>query len=316
MLALFLLASQTGLEAKSRQDDLKDRDHDAEERDHEDKKRYLKSKKRHYSRYRSSHKFHGFAHSTKAELKTLNQAISDIKTRIDALELQGPPPSNLEEKLDALQLAIGDNSSDIFSILGDITIILEDIKGISENGIRLDELKLTVADLSLKLTALTLTVDALDLRISALEQSTPPSVSEHVFSREFFKGVASTVDNQQLAWNQFRGNITGEFTSIEITNSFGGSALCSDPLVSTNIANALKSFVTGAALEEFNCGVNQEWSVGDCGAGVTLHAGSTTAICGCDDGATVRPLNTNPNWGGIGITCDAPTQTLGVILTR
>ena len=313
MLALFLLASQTGLEAKSRQDDLKDRDHDAEERDHEKKK---DGKHRHYSRYKK-HIKHRHSHSIRDELESINKTIADIQTEIAALgQPGGGLPGDLMAKLDALQLAMGDNSSDIFSILGDITIILEDIKGISENGIRLDELKLTVADLSLKLTALTLTVDALDLRISALEQSTPPSVSEHVFSREFFKGVASTVDNQQLAWNQFRGNITGEFTSIEITNSFGGSALCSDPLVSTNIANALKSFVTGAALEEFNCGVNQEWSVGDCGAGVTLHAGSTTAICWCDDGATVRPLNTNPNWGGIGITCDAPTQTLGVILTR
>jgi len=274
----------------------------------------LEAKGRH--RHGNPHKFMGFPHSNKAEIKTINQAISDINTRIDALELQGDLPSNLAEKLDALQLAIDDNSSDIFSILGDITTILEDIKGISENGSRLDELKLTVADLSLKLAALTLTVDALDLRISALEQSTPPSVSEHVFSGDFFQGVAP-VDDTQLAWNQFIGNATGEFTSIEISNSLGGSVICSDPLVSTNIANALNSFVTGAPLEEFNCGVNQEWSVGDeFGSGVTLHAGPTTAVSGCDDGATVRPLIGNDNWGGIGITCNAPTQILEVILTR
>ena len=173
-----------------------------------------------------------------------------------------------------------------------------------------------IAGLITRLDLLEPIVDDHELRIAALEQSDPPSVSEHVFSGVFSQGFAPTEDTE-LAWNQFVGNITGEFTSIEIKNSFGKSALCSDPLVSTNIANALNSFVPGAALEAFNCGVNQEWSVGDdFGVGITLHAGPTTAVSGCDDGATVRPLIGSRNWGGIDITCNARSQTLEVILTR
>ncbi|MEE8366105.1 MAG: hypothetical protein V3R76_09980, partial [Gammaproteobacteria bacterium] len=68
---------------------------------------------------------------------------------------------------------------------------------------------------------------------------------------------------------------------------------------------------------------------GFCGGEVELNAQlsflgtSAEDVCQPSDGAAVRPLMTNKNWGGVGEDFDgtggtfgAPTQKLEVILTR
>jgi len=299
LLVLVLVAPQTGLEAKSRHHGEKDRDHDAEERDHEDKKRYHKAKKRHHN----SRKLFRFARATKAELELLKQAISDINAKMDALEPQGQLPADLAEdltlKLQALELAIGENTVDITFVLNAIDGILIDI---ADNKARL----------------------------LILEQSTPPAVEpDLVITGTFIQGAVPAPSIGE-DWLVFRSKATGSFASIKISSSNGGSAICSDPGAATNIANELNSHVpTTGSLTTFAC-QDKIWNVGECGVGaVELNASLSSGVCKCDQGATLRPRIGSINWGGVGsdfggpvgppdASCfgGAPSQTLTVTLTR
>jgi hypothetical protein len=157
-------------------------------------------------------------------------------------------------------------------------------------------------------------IDELEKRILTLEESDPPGSSELVFSGDFTQG-AGTDSGTKDAWFKFTGSAEGSFTAIEIKNNLSGSAICSDAGKSTDIANALNSFMVGGATETFECD-SRFWNVGEWGSGVALSAGPTKAVNDCSADASVRPLVAHGNWGGIGLTCDAPDQTLEVILTR
>ena len=63
------------------------------------------------------------------------------------------------------------------------------------------------------------------------------------------------------------------------------------------------------------------WTMGKCGWGNEISAHSRSVKdCACqkstDNSYTIRPLIGNRNWGGVGKSCDAPNQTLKVILQR
>ena len=63
------------------------------------------------------------------------------------------------------------------------------------------------------------------------------------------------------------------------------------------------------------------WTIGKCGWGVELSAfDRQRRDCAClkstDVGYTIRPLIGNKNWGGVGKSCDANSQTLQVILQK
>ena len=60
------------------------------------------------------------------------------------------------------------------------------------------------------------------------------------------------------------------------------------------------------------------WTVGRCGWGNEISAFPvSTKDCQCrQKGYVVRPLISNKNWGGVGKSCGAPSQTLQVILNR
>ena len=154
-------------------------------------------------------------------------------------------------------------------------------------------------------------IDELEKRILALETSEPDTWT---FSGNFAQGEAPDISIQN-AWFKFTSDATGLFTAIEIRNNLGGSAICSDAGKSTDIANALNGYMVGGPTETFECG-GRFWNVGGAGGGAALSAGPTKAVDDCNEDAAVRPLVTHENWGGIGLTCDAPTQTLEVILTR
>jgi len=293
LLVLILLAPQSGLEAKSRHHGVKERDHDAEERDHENKNRYHKSKNRYHKskkRHHSSRKFFRFARSTKAELELLKQSIAEINAKMGALEPQSQLPADLAALLVPLQTAIDGNSSDATMALDEIIDIMTEI------GLIID-------------------------RISALEKSgpEPPDGEKLVFSGHFI--LKETPDAQLVQdWLDFRSNASGVYTSIEIRGSVGGGVSCSDPVTATAIANALNSGQTAT----FNC-ENRMWNVGPGNplngkGGIELNAGSVLLDSvpptgNCLEEASVRPLMGNSNWGGIGLTCVAPSQTLEVILT-
>jgi len=60
------------------------------------------------------------------------------------------------------------------------------------------------------------------------------------------------------------------------------------------------------------------WTVGRCGWGNEISAFPvSTRDCQCrTEGYVIRPLISNKNWGGVGKSCGAPSQTLQVILNR
>ena len=60
------------------------------------------------------------------------------------------------------------------------------------------------------------------------------------------------------------------------------------------------------------------WTVGRCGWGNEISAFPvSTKDCQCRQaGYVVRPLISNKNWGGVGKSCGAPSQTLQIILNR
>ena len=63
------------------------------------------------------------------------------------------------------------------------------------------------------------------------------------------------------------------------------------------------------------------WTLGKCGWGNELSAfDRSRRDCAClkttDIGYTIRPLIGNTNWGGVGASCNAQSQTLQVILKR
>ena len=63
------------------------------------------------------------------------------------------------------------------------------------------------------------------------------------------------------------------------------------------------------------------WTFGKCGWGNEISAfDRSRADCGClkstDIGYTIRPLIGNANWGGVGMSCNAQSQTLQVVLKR
>ena len=63
------------------------------------------------------------------------------------------------------------------------------------------------------------------------------------------------------------------------------------------------------------------WTIGKCGWGLELSAfDRQRSDCAClkstDVGYTIRPLIGNANWGGVGKSCNAESQTLKIILSK
>jgi len=251
----------------------------------------LAAKGRHNHSHGNHHKYMGFPHATKSQLKWLKQAVSDINARIDALQ-DGDLPPDLAATLGDLKTAVDSNSSDLSMALDEIIDIMS-------------------------------AIDSIIARISALEESgsEPPDAQKLIYSGHFINRNTPATGSQLVEdWVQFRedaGVINSDgsppsYSSIEIRGSVGVGVSCSDPDTATAIANALSNGGPG----EFNC-ENRWWNVGTVGiGGIELNAGSFQGVTGnCLQEASVRPLIGSSNWGGIGFTCVAPSQTLEVILT-
>ena len=77
-------------------------------------------------------------------------------------------------------------------------------------------------------------------------------------------------------------------------------------------------------MTNWNASCNQmNWITGGCGAGLSIELSvkqSGTGDCACnrsnDNTTTIRPAITNRNWGGVGVSCGASSQSLEVILKK
>jgi len=93
---------------------------------------------------------------------------------------------------------------------------------------------------------------------------------------------------------------------------------CNNPALATQLCNALN---TSTTLNGVSCN-GRIWNVGDCSNQLNqpyeINSRTASGDCTCETSGsyTVRPCINNLNWGGIGVTCGAPAQTLEVICFR
>ena len=124
-----------------------------------------------------------------------------------------------------------------------------------------------------------------------------------------FVGTA-TPTTQCSDWNNFRAQLTGSYTSINIHSSGDPTGHTCTGAAANTLCQALHNATATGAI---GCGGNT-WSVSvTCDSAPELNAGTGT-VCACETpGYDVRPCQLNANWGGVGTaTCGAPTQTITV----
>ena len=143
--------------------------------------------------------------------------------------------------------------------------------------------------------------------------TSPPASSAVTFSQTFTNGQApgTTIEN---AWTTFRGQLTGTYTKFDFFSSNGqGYTGITDAVKVQQLANALRTGTTGVTLAVVISGVT--WNVGccTCRQGGALNGAvefANVALCSGGSTAALRPFINNLNWGGIGSTVGAATQTL------
>ena len=133
------------------------------------------------------------------------------------------------------------------------------------------------------------------------------------WSDNFTQGNGATT-SQITRYNDFWNNISvsDNWTSISIGTP--------DNLTTCDNASEIISMYkdNGPNSTNIQCNGNY-WYVGTCGSGPGISVTPTTShSCSCKTNNvwTVRPNigSTNSNWGGVGKECNAPSQTLTVIL--
>jgi len=142
---------------------------------------------------------------------------------------------------------------------------------------------------------------------------TPSASNSVVFTQTFTSGAApgSTIEN---AWTTFRGQLTGTYTKFDFTSSNGqGYTGITDAVKVQQIANALRTGTTGITFATTISGVT--WNVGccTCRVGAAINGAvefANVGLCSGSSTAALRPFINNANWGGIGSTVGAATQTL------
>jgi hypothetical protein len=143
--------------------------------------------------------------------------------------------------------------------------------------------------------------------------TTPPASSAVTFTQTFTSGQApgTTIET---AWTTFRGQLTGTYTKFDFTSSNGqGYTGITDSVRVQQLANALRTGTTGVSFATTISGVS--WNVGCCACrqGGALNGAvefANISLCSAGSTAALRPWINNSNWGGIGTTVNAATQTL------
>ena len=137
---------------------------------------------------------------------------------------------------------------------------------------------------------------------------TTPGVT---FTRLFTSGQAPGTEIEN-AWTSFRSQLTGSYTNFTFTSSLAGSTAynVTDATKVQTLATALKD----GSITSVNIG-GMQWLVGCCACrqgGTTPNAVEFSNVASCSGSSTaaLRPWIGNNNWGGIGTTVGAQTQTM------
>ena len=142
---------------------------------------------------------------------------------------------------------------------------------------------------------------------------TPSSSTGAIFSQTFTLST-SPGTTIETAWTTFRGQLTGTYTKFDFYSSNGqGYTGITDSVKVQQLANALRTGTTGISFATTISGVT--WNVGccTCRAGGALNGAvefANVGLCSGSSTAALRPWINNANWGGIGSTVGAATQTL------
>ena len=137
------------------------------------------------------------------------------------------------------------------------------------------------------------------------------------WSDNFMRGVRAT-QQQEQTYKDFWDNASSQtWDNISIGNP-DNMTTCTN---STFINDFLRSKDNASfEVKGLYCD-GMYWTIGKCGWGLELSAfDKPRSYCAClkstDIGYTIRPLIGNTNWGGVGKSCNANSQTLQVILQK
>jgi hypothetical protein len=144
--------------------------------------------------------------------------------------------------------------------------------------------------------------------------SITPSTSVGVTFSQTFTGATAPGTAIENEWTTFRSQLTGTYTKFDFFSSNGqGYTGITDSVKVQQLADALRTGTTGTNFSTTISGVT--WNIGCC----TCRAGGPSslavefaniALCAGSSTAALRPFINNTNWGGIGTTTNAATQTL------
>ena len=132
-------------------------------------------------------------------------------------------------------------------------------------------------------------------------------------------GTVSSSNSICTSFQSFQNGLVGQTITSLTVSSGSTSYSCNDLTIATNITTALSTCMnSGCGNVVFICGSSPTiyWRVGGCGGGeITVSTTSYPSICYCTSSGThitLRPCINNGNWGGLGDTCGASSQTLSI----
>ena len=137
----------------------------------------------------------------------------------------------------------------------------------------------------------------------------------------FTRGVVTT-QTQKANWRDFWDNlsVSDNWSYISVGHIDNVTHFCDNSSVVSRIITQIQT----DNITNWNTSCNeQNWITGGCGAGLSIELSVKqlgTGDCACnrnnDNTTTIRPAITNKNWGGVGVTCGASSQSLEVILKK
>ena len=141
------------------------------------------------------------------------------------------------------------------------------------------------------------------------------------WSDNFTRSVTTT-QTQKANWRNFWDNLSvnDNWSYISVGHIDNVTHFCDNSSVVSQIITQIQT----DNITNWNTSCNdQNWITGGCGAGLSIELSvkqSGTGDCACnrnnDNTTTIRPAITNRNWGGVGVTCGASSQSLEVILKK
>ena len=148
------------------------------------------------------------------------------------------------------------------------------------------------------------------------------TVTDNVtWNDNFTRGVVTT-QTQKANWRDFWDNlsVSDNWSYISVGHIDNVTHFCDNSSVVSRIITQIQT----DNITNWNTSCNeQNWITGGCGAGLSIELSvkqSGTGDCACnrtnDNTTTIRPAITNRNWGGVGVTCGASSQSLEVILKK